>query len=117
MTMTQSQNPAPDLKTINMLGLGIAGIMIALQLFLLVGTYINAPGYLKPFVQSTPGIVMLVAGALWQLFGIWFALRPAEPAVAIKRWYFAEAFCIAPIFLVPVLGPAIITIMQAFGLK
>jgi hypothetical protein len=116
MTTSQSQPPAPDLKKINALGLGIAGTMIAIQIFLLIGTYINSPGYLKPFVQSAPGIVMLAAGALWQVFGIWYALRPAEPAVAIRRWYFAEAFCIAPIFLVPLLGPALVTIMQAFGL-
>ncbi len=102
------------LKATNRKNVLIVTCMIAAQLFLFVGTWAYSPGYIEPFAKNPLGAGVLIATVLWQAFGIWFALRPAEPAKAQKKWYLVQSFCIAPSFLVPLLGPATITIIQAF---
>ncbi len=112
MQLTERQE---DVERINSVGIIIMACMIALQLFVFVGTLIASPGYLLPFLKNPLGLGMLVTACLWEALGIWFATRPASPKVAALKWFLVQTLCVAPVFLAPMLGPAIITIVQALG--
>lgn len=112
---TPAVSEADALKRINTVGLVVAGVMVLAQVASVVLGVNRSPDYVLPFLKSPFGIGLIVAALSWQAFGVWFATRATSKKSAINRWAFAEFFCIAPAFVIPMVGPALLTIKQALG--
>lgn len=70
-----------------------------------------SPGYMSPFMHDPVGIACLVLMLVWTIAGIILSVIPGLPTLLKGFWWIW-----LPVFLlVPMLGPAVLTILQALG--
>lgn len=74
-------------------------------------SYLVTPGYLGPFIKHPLGFGCLLIGLI--MSGIAYAILQATRVWVV--WTVTILFLILPQFVVPMLGPALMTIMQALG--
>jgi hypothetical protein len=82
-----------------------------LPIGLLILTTVISPTYITPFLHYWFGIVFLILQVAWTAIGVFYIARPETPLLARIIW---APFCIL-LILVPMLGPAITTIVSAIG--
>lgn len=69
------------------------------------------PGYMSPFMHDPIGIACLLLMLVWTIAGIVLSVIQGLPALLKGLWWIW-----LPVFLlVPMLGPAVLTILQALG--
>jgi hypothetical protein len=77
-----------------------------------------SPGYYGPFAATPIGLVILILVFGWQAIGLALICIPQSSVLkwpAIVRWSVVPLFCTIPVFAVLMLGPAILTIINALG--
>lgn len=73
--------------------------------------FLSWPGYMAPFMSDPIGIACLLVMLLWTIAGIAFSVIPGIPVLLKGLWWIW-----LPVFLlVPMLGPAVVTILHAIG--
>lgn len=73
--------------------------------------YLISPSYMAPFMSDPLGIACLLLMLVWTIAGIAFSVIPGIPGLLKGLWWIW-----LPVFLlVPMLGPAVITILHALG--
>lgn len=90
----------------------ITAITLALSpLFLWFFAYLAYPGFILPFLNHPIARLVLLAALVWLLIGMAFMLR------ARKIWQFVLLALLfpVPVNLIPMLGPAVVTIIQVEG--
>jgi len=91
-----------------------AGIVLLIQAL----SFGASPGYMRPFLNTTVGQVVMSLGLIWQMLGLALICVPRSPVLswpAIARWIVIPLFFVVPFFLVMILGPALLTIVNAIG--
>jgi hypothetical protein len=85
-------------------------IMVSIPIAIFLVSYFSSPDYFAPFVKHPLGIAVLVGCAVWLFIGFFVLL-------ITNGWQRKVAsFCfIFPVTVIPMLGPAVITIMTALG--
>jgi hypothetical protein len=73
------------------------------------GSYVSNPYYLQPLFTRPVGFVLLPLMLIWSIIGCYFLARARSTA----RIYAGITIFIVPLTLVPMLGPATITIFQS----
>lgn len=74
-------------------------------------TWLFAPGYVGPFLKLRAGMGIVAIAGLGSLFAWWIMQRTSH----VAAWVCAILFFVMPVFLIPMLGPATIAILQALG--
>ena len=69
------------------------------------------PSYMAPFMSDPIGIACLLLMLLWTIAGIVLSVIPGIPALLKVLWW----ICLPFFLLLPVLGPAVVTILHAIG--
>lgn len=70
-----------------------------------------SPSYMAPFMSDPIGIACLLLMLVWTIAGIALSVIPRIPGLIKGLWWIW-----LPVFLlVPMLGPAVITILHALG--
>lgn len=78
---------------------------------LMLLTYIGAPSYVAPiFRNATASTLLLIMATLNGLGCLWMS-KTSNPVV----WIFVILFLVAPLAVFPMIGPALLTILQAMG--
>ena len=73
--------------------------------------YLISPSYMAPFMSDPLGIACLLLMLVWTIAGIAFSAIPGIPGLLKGLWWIW-----LPVFLlVPMLGPAVVTILKAVG--
>ena len=73
--------------------------------------YLISPSYMAPFMSDPLGIACLLLMLVWTIAGIAFSVIPGIPGLLKGLWWIW-----LPVFLlVPMLGPAVVTILKAVG--
>ena len=76
--------------------------------------YATATGLIVPFIRHPLVLLLIVATMLWQAFGFILLLRAKSPLQSfLVLWFFILPTC-CTLVLFPLLGPAVITILNAF---
>lgn len=73
--------------------------------------FIFAPGYTGTLLKQPAGIALTLATMLWQGLGIFLISRTASVGLRVV----IAIFFITPVLLLPMFGPALVTILQALG--
>lgn len=93
-------------------------IVLVLQVVPLLMAYLLTPGYIVPIFRSPAGLLLLFAIYAWEALGFsLFYLRPrprSEFETTLQSLIFGILFLL-PGCTLPLLAPAIITVMQAIG--
>jgi hypothetical protein len=90
---------------------------IALQLLMYGSFLIASPGYILPFCNHPTARVCALAIFCLQAFGILihWKVAPVSTWNRIAFYVYCVVFGFIPGFLLPVIGPAIVTIMNCCG--
>jgi hypothetical protein len=91
-----------------------AAIVIAVEVI----NVCASPGYYGPFASTPVGLVLLILVFSWQTIGLALMCIPQSPVLkwpAVARWAIVPPFCVIPVIVVIMLGPAILTIVNALG--
>lgn len=70
-----------------------------------------APGFLLPFMNHPVGHLITIASCLWSMLGICLLWRSTK----IWQYVLEVLFFAFPVTLTPMIGPAVVTIVQALG--
>ena len=94
----------------------VLGIPIAFSAL----TYIATPGYLSPLLKNSTGLVILGVASAWGVLGYFLMLRASLVSsegnwVQIVSWILVVMLFILPCCMVPMLGPAVLTILNALS--
>lgn len=85
---------------------------IGLQVVVFAISYFRSPGYLTPFLNNTTCQIALAVLVLWQVLGLAIMFltgyRPWKGIVI-------TTFFTLPLLVAPMLGPAVLTIINAMG--
>src|SRR5688572_26922005 len=92
-----------------------SGVILGTQLGIFLITYAAAPAYISGLINNPIGLTLLFGAIAWELLGLWFASLPAGPVATGVKWSAVTVFCIVPMLLMPMIGPAVVTITQAIG--
>jgi hypothetical protein len=85
---------------------------------ILTHTYVY-PGYIAVLLSDVTGRNALIAAAVWEALGLWLLIREALNRKGFSRAFLVRLSAILMIFVMPflllaMLGPAALTIRQAF---
>src|SRR5262249_2440223 len=83
----------------------------------LIMTWICAPNYLLPFFNHATGRLILLGLIGWEFLGLWLLVREARrgfSAILILKSIIAIVVFVLPLMALPIVGPALVTIIQAF---
>ncbi len=69
------------------------------------------PSYIMPFLYHPIGWILIFLMLLWSGVGLYMLKMPKVPLALKIAWWLCEV----PLLLVPMLGPAVLTIIQALG--
>ncbi len=90
--------------------------VVTAEIFVYGGNLLFSPGYLMPFLSSKVGLTLVVVSFIWQAAGFWLVLsHKSTTGMLVFKCVLVTFLCVLPFILIPMLGPAAITIMQAFG--
>ncbi len=87
---------------------------------MMVVAYLISPTYMLPLFKSPTGLIAIAVAFVWETIGCVLLERGNPPASQLSRKYYASPKNIAiivifvvPAILIPMLGPAVITILDA----
>ena len=116
LSQAYNQNAAANSSgIINTVGLTISVCIVVAQVISIAGTCLFAPGYILPFFQNPLALALTIGLFVWELIGLFIACTPASTKVSILRWMLIIPVFVLPLTVVPMLGPAFLTISQALG--
>jgi hypothetical protein len=113
--MSEPIEPSPKSAARKPIAEWIFAAMVALLEMLNI---IVSPGYIRPFAATPIGLVFLILFFAWQAVGLASICIPQSPVLkwpAAARWSIVPLFCVLPVFILLILGPAILTIFNALG--
>lgn len=90
---------------------GIILLLWILPWLLMILVYLVSPGYMVPFLDYPVARMVLIGLFVWESAGCFLLFRFKHPLV----WIAVILFCIMPALLIHLLGPAIWTILIAWG--
>ncbi|MBX9720795.1 MAG: hypothetical protein K2X81_05340 [Candidatus Obscuribacterales bacterium] len=103
-------NDLPVIDTVKRILMPV-GIFWILPWIILGVTCICSPSYIIPFLNHPTGRLVMLLVFAWETLGCLLLARYRHAIV----WVAVMMFCILPAILVPMLGPAVIVILQALG--
>jgi len=110
--LTETNQPQPPL----FVKLFILSI-VAFQVISVVATFIVSPGYLIPFINNPVGRWIWIGALIWEIIGfaLLYKFCPRNNGLAITAITLVTIVNAGPLTLTPMLGPAVVTIINALG--
>lgn len=92
-------------------------ISIGIQIFMYLSTYVMTPGYIVPFLNQPVARLLILLIFFWQFVaaGVHWYLAPVSNLNRTVLYGLILLFVFAPGYLMPMLGPACIAILNALG--
>lgn len=105
MTAEGKQDNILKIKTV------VAAIFCGAPWFFMWTTYLISPGYILPFLNEMPGKTVVLIMAIWDLLWFLFLVSTKSNVLSVL----VIIFFVLPLNLVPMLGPAVGTIIKSLG--